>query len=306
VYAVTRKRVGILAVGFAALLSSCNAENLTTLKLPAAPTILFDMESAGNRDIYRASLDGLDLERLTTDPGVDLHPTAAGNTLVFTSYRDGNGELYSRPLNTSTPETRLTTTAANETEPQLSPDGLHLAYTRDDGGTPRVWVATVTGGSATLLTSATGPTIEGSASWRFASDSLLLISTSLGNAAIFRASRLAGTTPASTAKPATTDSVYVEPSWSVDGRAVAYTAGRGSGASRIAVLTRATNIAVYVTPAMISAGQPAFLADGRIVFTVFGSGGSTTLAWVDPSAPGIVHSIPVTGTNPQHPAIMWP
>jgi Tol biopolymer transport system component len=300
------KHVATLATSAVILLAGCENPNGPPIEPVAPPTILFDMENAGNRDIYRALLDGLDLERLTTDPGVDLHPTAASNTLVFTSYRDGNGELYTRPLNTAAAEIRLTTTAANETEAQLSPDGLRLAYTRDDGGTPRVWVATANNANAVALTTATGSTIEGSPTWRFASDSLLLISTSLGSASIFRSSRLAGSTPATTAKPATTDSAYVEPAWSVDGKTIAFTAGAGAGASRIAVLTRATNSTVFVTPATMSAGQPVFLADGRIVFTVFAAGGVTTLAWVDPAAPGIVHSISLTGTNPQHPTIIWP
>jgi hypothetical protein len=299
----TKGLILVAAIGLAA----CDSPPTTIVPtVVAPPKILFDMVAGGNRDIYRASLDGLDLERLTTDPGDDLHPTAASNTLVFTSYRDGNGEIYTRPLNTAAAEIRLTTTAANETEAQLSPDGLRLAYTRDDGGTPRVWIAAANNANAVGLTTATGSTIEGSPSWRFASDSLLLISSSLGNASIFRSSRLAGAVPATAARPATTDSVYVEPTWSVDGTHIAFTAGSGGGLSRIAVLTRATNSTVFVTPATMSAGQPVFLADGRIVFTIFGVAGSTSLAWVDPAKPGIVDSIPLTGTNPQHPAIIWP
>jgi Tol biopolymer transport system component len=227
--------------------------------------------------------------------------------VVFTSYRNGNAELYFHPA-TGAPasDVRLTTTAANETDAQLSPDATHIAYTRDDGGIPRVWVADAGVINAAPLTSSTGSVIEGSPSWRFASDSLLIMSTSLGSASVFRTSRIAGSTATSAAKPVTADSAYVEPTWSLDGTRIAFTAGFGTGASRIVVRTRATNSSTTVTPSALSAGQPVFLADGRIAFTIFGSGGSTSLAWVDPGAPGIVHSIPVTGTNPQHPAIMWP
>jgi len=64
----------------------------------------------GNRDIYRAALDGKDTVRLTSDPGDDQHPTERAGTVVFTSYRDGNGELYAVP-SIGGGEQRLTTTA---------------------------------------------------------------------------------------------------------------------------------------------------------------------------------------------------
>jgi len=264
------------------------------------------MSVAGNRDIYRATIGDTVVVRLTTDPGADVHPTAAKGVLVFTSYRDGNAELYSRPLSGTGSDTRLSTTAANETDPELSPDGRRLAYARDDGGIPRVWIADASNANASPLTSPTASTIEGSPAWRFPSDSLLFISPSLGNASIVRAARLAGSTPVSTAKPTTSDSVYVEPVWSPDGTHIAFTAGSGGGASRIAVRDRATNSTVFVTPPTTSAGQPVFLADGRIVFTVFAAGGATSLAWVDPAMSGVIHPIVLTGTNPQHPAIIWP
>src|SRR6266566_7889058 len=89
----------------------------------APPTIVFDWLRNGNRDIYRAALDGKDTVRLTSDPGDDQHPTERAGTVVFTSYRDGNGELYAVPA-TGGAERRLTTsTEFNETQPALSPDG---------------------------------------------------------------------------------------------------------------------------------------------------------------------------------------
>ena len=99
----------------------------------AAPAIVFDWLRDGNRDIYRAALDGTDTVRLTSDPGDDQYPTERAGTVVFTSYRDGNGELYAVP-SLGGAEQRLTTTAANETQPALSPDGRHIAYLSDDSG----------------------------------------------------------------------------------------------------------------------------------------------------------------------------
>ena len=225
----------------------------------SAPTIVFDMIVGGNRDVYSADIYGMQLRRLTTNTAADVQPTAAKNVLAFTSFRDGNGELYSRSLSGNDPEVRLTATAANETDAALSPDGRWLAYTRDDGGLPRIWIADASGAGAATLTTAAGNTIEGSAAWRASSDSVLLMSTSLGSASIFRVSRTAAFSPASAIKPATTDSVYVEPAWSVDSRSIAFAAALTGRASRVAVRDRAAGTTIFLGPPLSSdrsAGLP--------------------------------------------------
>src|SRR5689334_9167895 len=102
--------------------------------------IVFDWVRDGNREIYRASLDGGDTVRITSDPGDDQHPTSARGTIVFTSFRDGNGELYA-VTSDGTDLRRLTHTNGNETEPALSPDGNQLAYVSDESGAPKLWVS---------------------------------------------------------------------------------------------------------------------------------------------------------------------
>src|SRR2546425_9596893 len=114
-----------------ALFLGCTASEAP--KVAAPPAIVFDWLRNGNRDIYRAALDGKDTVRLTSDPGDDQYPTERAGTVVFTSYRDGNGELYA-VSSTGSSERRLTTTSANETQPALSPDGGHIAYLSDVSG----------------------------------------------------------------------------------------------------------------------------------------------------------------------------
>src|SRR6267378_1774821 len=104
----------------------------------APPAIVFDWLRDGNRDIYRAGLDGKDTVRLTSDPGDDQHPTERAGIVVFTSYRDGNGELYSVAATGGGAERRLTTTTANEIQPALSPDGRQIAYLSDLSGVPKL------------------------------------------------------------------------------------------------------------------------------------------------------------------------
>jgi len=147
-----------------ALVLGCSSHEAPNVTAP--PVIVFDWLRNGNRDIYRATLDGTDLVRLTSDPGDDQHPTERGGTVVFTSYRDGNGELYAVP-SIGGVERRLTTTAANETQPALSPDGRHIAYLNDESGVPKLWLCAVDGTNPRALTTGFGfaGSIEASPSW---------------------------------------------------------------------------------------------------------------------------------------------
>ena len=70
-----------------ALLVGCTASEAPNVAAP--PAIVFDWLRNGNRDIYRAMLDGTDTVRLTSDLGDDQYPTERAGTVVFTSYRDG-------------------------------------------------------------------------------------------------------------------------------------------------------------------------------------------------------------------------
>src|SRR6184192_1952340 len=120
-----------------ALLVGCTASEAPNVAAP--PAIVFDWLRNCNRDIYRATLDGKDTIRLTSSPGDDQYPTERAGTVVFTSYRDGNGELYAVPSSGGATR-RLATTTANETQPALSPAGRPPAIgwcsSRPRTGTP--------------------------------------------------------------------------------------------------------------------------------------------------------------------------
>src|SRR5438309_2319657 len=204
-------------------------------KVAPPPAIVFDWLRNGNRDIYRAALDGKDTVRLTSDPGDDQHPTERAGTVVFTSYRDGNGELYAVP-STGGAERRLTTTTANETQPALSPDGRHIAYLSDESGVPKLWLCAADGTNPQPLTARFGfaGSIEASPSWAPSGDRLVFVSTANGHAGLFILT-LGGGAPT----PLVADSsTAVEPAWSADGALVAFAstragAGGGGGATNI-------------------------------------------------------------------------
>jgi len=282
-----------------ALVLGCTSHEAPNVTAP--PVIVFDWLRNGNRDIYRAALDGKDLVRLTSDPGDDQHPTERGGTVVFTSYRDGNGELYAVP-STGGVERRLTTTAANETQPALSPDGQHIAYLNDESGVPKLWLCAVDGTNPQALTTGFGfaGSIEASPSWAPSGDRLVFVSTANGHAGLFVLTPGAGAPAVLVADSSTA----VEPSWSPDGTFVAFASTRaGGGATNIYTVNLATHEIRQQTYGSVTDGQPAALPDGRIVYVSW-VGGTPELRWLDPATQAVVPVSPGQGAA-QHPASLY-
>jgi len=253
------------------------------------PRIVFDLLSAGNRDVYSVALDGTDPIRLTTEPGDDIDPTAGGGIVVFTTFRDGNAELYSVP-GTGGTAVRRTTSAEDETQPALSRDGASLAYAANPGGVPRIWIANSDGsGAQELAPGFSNPAaIEASPSWAPSGTSLVFVSTTGGTADLFTVQ--AGGQP-DTLRGGS--DAAVEPAWSPDGSRVVF-ASNGTGDGELFLLVIATGQVTRLTDRAGDDGEPAWLPDGRIVYTAFG-GGAPRLRWLDPARPDTAFDIPTSG-----------
>jgi TolB protein len=282
--------------------TSADGRTITAvLDVKAPPTVFFDATASGNRDVYSVSLDGGDLKRWTTSAGEETHPSVAAGLVVYSSTRDGNGELYSQPASASGSEKRLTTSTSNETQPSLSAAGTSVAYTSDASGLPRVLVAPVSLVGASRLTAASfgfGGSIESDATWSATGDRIAFMSTANGRANLFITSSTAGSTP-SAVNGSGSQVTDVEPAWSPDGNRIAFASTR-SGGTQIFLLDLRTSAFTQVTTGAQASGQPGWLADGRLVFTVFGNG-DATLWWMDPEVGGAAQEIPTGTKSPAHP-----
>src|SRR5256884_7240363 len=80
-------------------------------------------------DIYTADADGSGARRLTDNPHYDAEGTLSpdGNTIVFTSLRDGDLDIYTMRVD-GTHLTRLTNTLGYDGGPFFSPDGKQIVY----------------------------------------------------------------------------------------------------------------------------------------------------------------------------------
>ncbi len=258
-----------------------------TLVVAVPPMILFDMVVDGNRDIYRAALDGGDLVRLTTHEGADFDPTVAGDVVVFVSDRDGNEELYRTTL-VGGAEVRLTKTSVPEKHPALSPDGTRLAFVRGFGLT-RLYVAAAdaTGAQRPDPTHGHDGTLEVSPAWSPDGTSLAFVSTAHGNPDLFVWS--GGTT---TLLEGGSGGEF-EPAWSPDGRWIAFASTR-AGDTELYLLRLSDGSVTRLTERVGSDGHPAWLADGRIVYVAY-DGTTPSLRWLDPERPGETQPIPLPG-----------
>lgn len=80
-------------------------------------------------DIFRARADGSGVERLTDTPGYDAEATVSpmGDSIVFTSMRDGDLDIYTMNADGSNVR-RLTDGIGYDGGPFFSPDGTRIVY----------------------------------------------------------------------------------------------------------------------------------------------------------------------------------
>ncbi|MBX6312169.1 MAG: PD40 domain-containing protein, partial [Isosphaeraceae bacterium] len=99
---------------------------------PYSRTERYKWEFPRGMDIFRADLDGSNLVRLTNTPGYDAEGSYSpdGRQIVFTSFRDGDGEIYIMDADGKNPR-RITHAKGYDGGPFFSPDGKRLIYRSD-------------------------------------------------------------------------------------------------------------------------------------------------------------------------------
>lgn len=256
--------------------------------VPAPPSVVFDgirtpPGGVGNRDVFMVALDGLDFVRLTTDGLEDYGATARNGTVVFVSTRSGSRELW-RTTTAGGTATRVTNNAIDESEPRLAPNGTRIAYVDFNGGFPRVRLVNLDGSGDARFTPADGAAlaVEASPAWSPAGDRIAYVTTREGNAGIWVGSVGGAAGSATRLVGGAGSGNNVEPAWSPDGTQVAFASDRNGGTDLYVVTVASGTVTRLTNTGKV--GQPAWLADGRIVFRDY-TGPANQLYWIRPSTP---------------------
>jgi TolB protein len=119
-------------------------------------TARYRWEFPESMDIFTADLDGKNLRRLTDAPGYDAEASysADGSQIVFTSFRDGDGEIYIMDADGKHPR-RITHAKGYDGGPFFSPDAKRLIYRSDRKGNDllQIYVNNIDGTAERALTS---------------------------------------------------------------------------------------------------------------------------------------------------------
>jgi TolB protein len=105
----------------------------------AAGQLAFTTDRDGNDEIYLVNADGTGLRRLTTLPAADLQATWApdGSKLAFTSNRGGHYSIYVMDANGE--NVIDLSQGSDDFLPAWSPDGSKIAFVRNEGRIETGW-----------------------------------------------------------------------------------------------------------------------------------------------------------------------
>jgi Tol biopolymer transport system component len=145
--------------GKSILFASTHLSPNTQVEPPKGPaysrTERYRWEFPETMDIFAADLDGKNLKRLTDTPGYDAEGSysADGSKIVFTSFRDGDGEIYIMDADGKNAK-RITHAKGYDGGPFFSPDGKQIIYRSDRKGNDllQVFVNNVEGTAERPLT----------------------------------------------------------------------------------------------------------------------------------------------------------
>ena len=215
----------------------------------------------------------LNTTQVTSGVGLDLHPSLSpdGNSIAYSSDRGSGYEIFIRPLTAGGRELQLTSDGAQNFEPTWSPDAQLIAFhSKNRGG---VWVVPALGGVARQISA-----FGSSPAWSPDGSSLVIQSSGIGDDLFAMASGALLTTtlwtvPArgGTPKPVTKmgdpPGGHGSPSWSPDGKRIAFTSYDPAG-SVIWTVTPDGSDLKKVGPGI----DPIYAPDGQhIYFVSFGS-----------------------------------
>lgn len=238
----------VMAVDFDGANPYAISRNSSTNMLPAwSPSggqIAYTSYMRNNPDLYVAGASGGRPRRLASYKGMNTGASWSpdGSKLAVTLSKDGNPEIYVISAKDGAVITRITTNKAIDTSPAWSPDGSQLAFVSDREGSPQIFVVSASGGAARRV------------SFNGSYNTTPTWSPAKGASVIAYTTRDGGRYDIVTLDLATKKMVRItqgegsneEPSFSPNGRAIAFASTRSGGSGLYIAAADGTGTAVKI------------------------------------------------------------
>ena len=140
--------------GRMAVLTKMGSDNLLPAYSPGGGEIAFTSYARNNPDLWIVSAGGGRARRVSKQPGLNTGAAWSpdGRAIALTLSHEGNSEIYRISPDDGRVLARLTQTPAIDSSPSFSPDGSQIAFVSNRQGSPQIFVMPATGGGAKRVT----------------------------------------------------------------------------------------------------------------------------------------------------------
>jgi TolB protein len=251
---------------------------------PDGQWVAFRSTRGGQSDVWVIPTAGGQAVRVTDDQDVELAVDWSSDGTALTFHRaPATAHLWTVPVVGGAPR-QLTSGAAQDASPRVSPDGTRVLFSSDRSGNADLWVVPLAGGEPQRLTDS--PVDDANGSWSPDGQTIVFVSRRGGRPNLYTMPAAGGPATVLTDWPGGAH----DPAWSPDGRFIAFHSGRDATREDLWVIPASGGEARRVTTLDGGLDGPAaWSPDGQHLFFT---------GTAEAPGPEAIYRVPVAGGPP--------